>query len=115
MLMFFIRNFYSLSEANFHGFYTTITAISNTGFSLDNDSLALYSQDYFIQMVVMLLIIFGAIGFPVLIEVKHYLLSWKNRKRIFRFSLFTKVTTTTFFALVILVTLNIYLIDMNGF
>ena len=112
---YFLRYFSSVSEAYFHGFFTTITAISNTGFSLDNDSLALYSQDYFIQMVVMLLIIFGAIGFPVLIEVKHYLLSWKNRKRIFRFSLFTKVTTTTFFALVILGTLNIYLIDMNGF
>ena len=40
-----------------------------------------------------MLIILGAIGFPVLIEVKDFLLS-KERK--FSFSLFTKLTSVTF-------------------
>ena len=112
---YFLRYYSSVSEAYFHGFFTTITAISNAGFSLHDDSLTNYSNDYFIQCIVMLLIIFGAIGFPVLIEIKRYLFMPKKKKHIFRFSLFTKVTTTTFFALVIIGTIFIYFIDINGF
>ena len=105
----------SVSEAYFQGYFTTITAMSNTGFSLDNNSLVMYSHDYFIQLVVMFLIVFGAIGFPVLIELKHFLFTRKQEKRSFRFSLFTKVTTTTFGGLIIIGSLFIYLIDMSGF
>lgn len=112
---YFLKYFPTASEAYFQGFFTTITSISNAGFSLDNNSLALYSHDYFIQCVVMLLIIFGAIGFPVLIEVKHYLFTRRKQKRTFRFSLFTKVTSTTFFSLIVIGALSIYLIDINGF
>src|SRR5699024_4521253 len=57
----------------------------------------------------------GAIGFPVLIEVKSFLFSRKNTKRKFRFSLFTKVTTITYFVLVILGTIGIFLMDIRGF
>ncbi len=49
----------------------------------------------FQKMIHMLLIILGAIGFPVLMEVKQFLS--KRRQQLFRFSLFTKLTTTTFF------------------
>lgn len=48
-------------------------------------------------MIHMLLIILGAIGFPVLMEVKQFLS--KRRQQLFRFSLFTKLTTTTFLRL----------------
>lgn len=103
-------------EAFIHGFFGTISAISNAGFSIENDSLISYSQDYFVQSIFMILIIFGAIGFPVLIEVKayfHRLFSPSERR--FRFSLFTKLTTVTFFALIILGTIIIYLIDYKRF
>lgn len=112
----YFLNFYSTAgEAYFQGFFSTISAISNAGFGLENDSLAGYSHDYFVQSVIMLLIIFGAIGFPVLIELKSFLFSRRKTKRRFRFSLFTKVTTTTFFFLVVFGSICIYLIDINGF
>ena len=41
----------------------------------------------------MFLIVLGSIGFPVLLELKAYI---KNRVTNFRFSLFTKITTTTY-------------------
>src|SRR5699024_5496485 len=80
----------------FNGFFMTITALSNQGFSLDDHSLAMYHHDYFIQTIVMCLIIFGAIGFPVILELKHFIFKRKKSKLMFRFSLFTKVTTITF-------------------
>src|SRR5699024_85962 len=79
------------------------------------DSLMIYQNDYFVQLIIMFLIIFGAIGFPVLIELKSFLFSRKKTKKYFRFSLFTKVTSTTFFFLILIVTIFIYLLDMKHF
>jgi|SRR5690625_157897 len=113
----FLKYFPTVSEAYLHGFFGTISAISNAGFSIENNSLINYSHDYFVQSIIMFLIIFGAIGFPVLIEIKAFLL-WnrkKKRNRRFRFSLFAKLTTTTFFILIIVGTILIYLLDMNHF
>src|SRR5699024_12711608 len=105
----------SAKEAYFQGFFSTISAISNAGFTLSNNSMAIYSNDYFVQSIIMFLIIFGAIGFPVLIELKHYIMLDKKAKRSFRFSLFTKVTRITFFSLIFVGTICIYAFDMFGF
>lgn len=67
-------------------FFSTISAISNGGFDITGSSLIPYKNDYFLQFYTIILIIFGAIGFPVLIEVKEYLFS-KKRNRVFFFVL----------------------------
>lgn len=82
---YYLRYFSDVKEAYFQGLFTTITAMSNAGFSLDPNSLAIYSHDYFVQLIVMFLIIFGAIGFPVIIEVKHYIMMRKKRNGNFVF------------------------------
>lgn len=112
---YFLRYFSSPFDAYYHGFFSTISAISNGGFSLFPNSLAPYKSDYFVQAVVMLLIIFGAIGFPVLIEVKQFLFRRRTSKQTAHFSLFTKVTTVTFFSLIIIGTLCIYVFDVTHF
>ncbi|MEI3604881.1 TrkH family potassium uptake protein [Pseudogracilibacillus sp. SE30717A] len=112
---YFMRYFPTPAEAYYNGFFSTISAISNGGFSLNNNSLAPYKDDYFVQFIIMLLIVFGAIGFPVLIELKQFILKKRKMKRKFRFSLFTKVTTTTFLVLIVLGAVFIYLIDSTGF
>lgn len=112
---YFLRYFPNPLDAYYHGFFSTISAISNGGFSLFSNSLEPYKHDYFVQSIVMLLIIFGAIGFPVLIEVKQFLFRRRTKKQTYRFSLFTKVTTVTFFSLIIIGTLCIYLFDVVHF
>src|SRR5690625_1125487 len=115
----FLSYFPSVGDAYLHGFFSTISAISNAGFSIENNSMMNFSHDYFVQSIMMFLIIFGAIGFPVLIEVKAFLLRYRKRNgerlRPYRFSLFTKLTTTTFFLLILVGTLFIVLIDINHF
>jgi Trk-type K+ transport system membrane component len=61
----------------------------------------------------MILLILGAIGFPVLIEVKEFLTHKGSLP--YRFSLFTKLTTFTFFILVIIGALFIFLLERNHF
>lgn len=112
---YYLKYFASPGEAFFNGYFTAISAISNAGFDLTNQSMIPYASDYFIQSIVMFLIIFGAIGFPVLIELKAFVLRKRQNREIHRFSLFFKVTTVTFFALVIIGAIGIYLLDMQSF
>lgn len=113
---YFYFNYYPVAkEAYLHGLFGTISAISNGGFDITGSSLLPYKNDYFIQLMNMLLIIFGAIGFPVLIEVKEYIRDRYRKKKPRRFSLFTKVTTITFFALIIVGAIMIYVIDARHY
>lgn len=100
-------------DAFLHGLFMSVSATTNTGFDLTGDSLRPYFDDYFIQTVTIVLVIFGAIGFPVLMEVKGFL---SREKKNFRFSLFTKITTITFGILLIFGTVMIFILEsFNSF
>ena len=73
MITAYIMRFYdTFGEALLNGMFMAVSATTNAGFSLTNESLIPYFNDYFLQSVTMILIILGAIGFPVLIEVKAF-------------------------------------------
>ncbi|WP_431029297.1 TrkH family potassium uptake protein [Lysinibacillus sp. LZ02] len=105
----FKRYFATWEDSIFHGVFAAISATTNGGFDITGMSLQPYHLDYFVQFVTMLLIVLGAIGFPVLIEVKTFLL---RRKKGFRFSLFTKITTATYAVLFVVGTFGILVIEM---
>ncbi len=97
-----------------HGFFASISATTNAGFDISDESLIRFSSDYFVQTVVMLLIIFGAIGFPVIVEIYEFFLSLREKRR-FHFTLFTKLTTSTFIILTVVGALFIFLLDSHNF
>jgi len=113
LTMYFTQYYDSLKEAFIHGIFTSVSATTNAGFDITGESLVPYHHDYFIQIITSILIVFGAIGFPVLIEVKEFL---SNKNKNFRFSLFTKLTTITYGILLVFGTIMIYLLEMfNSF
>src|SRR5699024_5866386 len=67
---YFLQYFPTAKEAYFQGFFGAISATTNGGFDITGQSLVLFKDDYFVQFINMLLIIFGAIGYPVLVEIK---------------------------------------------
>ena len=110
----YIMRFYdSFSEALLNGMFMSVSATTNAGFNIAGTSLAQYFNDYFVQTLTMILIILGAIGFPVLIEVKSY---FSKKVPHFRFSLFTKITTATFGFLLVFGTVMIFILEsMHSF
>ncbi|WP_082234361.1 TrkH family potassium uptake protein [Halobacillus massiliensis] len=110
----YFLQYYEPGEAYLQGFFGAVSAMTNGGFDITGASLIPFSNDYFVQFVNMILIISGAIGFPVLIEVKQYLYN-RNDLRTVQFSLFTKLTSFTFFALVIFGAVMIYILEFNQF
>ncbi|MEH7387997.1 TrkH family potassium uptake protein [Bacillus sp. JJ1521] len=110
--LYFIPFFDTWQEAFIHGIFAAVSATTNAGFDITGSSLIPFANDYFVQFITIILIILGAIGFPVLVEIKDFLLNKKGR---YRFSLFTKLTTVTFLSLVVFGTLMILLLELNHF
>ncbi|MFC3212378.1 TrkH family potassium uptake protein [Planomicrobium okeanokoites] len=99
--IYFLDFFDTWQEALLQGYFGAISATTNAGFDITGTSLVPFAGDYFVQTVNMTLLILGAIGFPVLIELQDFLWGDQSRgKRSNSFSLFTKLTVTTFFALI---------------
>jgi Trk-type K+ transport system membrane component len=109
----FLGYYSTWQDAYLHGLFASISATTNAGFDITGRSLAPFADDYFVQSINILLMTLGAIGFPVLMETKNYLAT-KN-KELFRFSLFTKITSVTFAALLIGGTLLILLLEANHY
>ena len=114
LLTAYMMRFYdTFSEAFLMGLFMAVSATTNAGFDITGESLVPYFNDYFVQSVTMILIILGAIGFPVLIEVKSY---FSKKVPHFRFSLFTKITTVTFGFLLFWGTVMIFILEsFNSF
>ncbi|SFB07583.1 Trk-type K+ transport system, membrane component [Lentibacillus halodurans] len=113
---YFLHYFDTWQEALLQGFFGAVSATTNAGFDITGSSLMPFAHDYFVQFINMILLILGAIGFPVLIELKALLSSrgdslYPNH----HFSLFTKLTSVTFFSLLAAGWGLIYFFERNAF
>ncbi|MCL0081410.1 TrkH family potassium uptake protein, partial [Peptococcaceae bacterium] len=93
---FYLNYDYALTTAFKLGLFHAMSGFTNAGFDLFGNSLQGFPTDYFLHAVIGILIILGAIGFPVLMEVKSWLLKQRHR-----FTVFTKVSLITYFALLV--------------
>ena len=108
---YFLQYFPTWQEAYLQGFFASVSATTNAGFDITGKSLIPFADDYFVLTLNLVLFIIGSIGFPVLIEVSQWLR--KKGKMPFRFSLFTKLTTVTFFILIVIGFIFIYLFEYS--
>jgi potassium uptake TrkH family protein len=105
---YFIRYFDTIGEAYYQGAFASLSAFTNAGFDVTGESLIPFANDYYVQLVVILLIFAGAIGFPVLLELREY---FSKKDPNFKFSLFTKISTTTYFAVFLVGVIGIWALE----
>lgn len=111
---YFAEHHLDLVDSLFHGFYQSISAVTNSGFDVTGESVTPYKNDFFFLPILMLLIMIGGIGFPVLMEVKEWLFYRRdNHKLPFRFSLFSRLAISIYIVLFIVGTILIYLLEKN--
>lgn len=111
---YFFTYFPTWQEAYLQGLFAAVSATTNAGFDITGSSLIPFANDYFVQSVNIILLTLGAIGFPVLIEVKDFVKNLKKKQRS-HFSLYTKLTSLTFFSLMIFGTIMILILERNHF
>lgn len=76
----------SFGSALYEGLFHAVSAFNNGGFALFSDSVARYVSDPYICVPIGLAVIFGSLGFPVLLELRKELFRPKD------WSLHTKLT-----------------------
>jgi trk system potassium uptake protein len=105
-----------IPSAIWHGTFHSISAFNNGGFSLYSDSMMSFNKDLFIIAPVMIAVIVGGLGFPVLIELHERI--WKlNRQpngKPRRFSLHTRLTLAASAVLLAAGSLFIGLLEWNN-
>ncbi|GAA1382422.1 TrkH family potassium uptake protein [Peribacillus frigoritolerans] len=110
---YFLKYFPTWQEAYLQGFFASVSATTNAGFDITGKSLIPFANDYFVLTLNIILFIIGSLGFPVLMEVSQWLRH--KGKMPFRFSLFTKITTATFFILIVIGAILIYLFEYSHY
>ncbi|MEY4499838.1 MAG: hypothetical protein RL319_826, partial [Actinomycetota bacterium] len=84
---FLVKHGYNFGDALWNGFFHSVSAFNNVGFSLFSDSLMQFNTDYVIMLTISIQVILGSVGFPVLLEVgRHIYKSAKDRKIKTRFA-----------------------------
>ena len=95
----FLSEGFEFRKAIYYGFFHSISAFCNAGFSLFSNSLESFSGNPFIYMPIAFLVILGGLGFIVLKEVKTVL--W-GKKKLMNIGLHSKIVLVTSFALTVL-------------
>lgn len=111
-ISYFLMQSNDFSYALLHGSFLSVSATTNGGLDLFKNSLTGYDGNWFIQIPVMCQIILGAIGYPVLVEIKNFC---SKKSPGFRFSLFTKVATSTYGILLLIGALIIYILESTKY
>ena len=106
---------YGLRYGLWLSIFHSISAWNNAGFSLFKDNLMGYQSSFQVLMTISFLIIFGGIGYQVIIETFLWLRDRLIRKsRRVLFSLNFKVVTSTTLALLIIGTVAILLTELRN-
>lgn len=104
---------YTLTSAIWFAYFHAVSAINNAGIDNTGDSLVPFVDDYFIQYVIIALIIIGGIGFPVLYDLKKGIQK-RLKKESYRYSIITKFTLVSYFGLLILGFILVMFVERNN-
>jgi len=98
---------YPLRASLYLGLFHSISAFNNAGFALFSNSMETFVADIPINIIMMVLIIIGGIGYPVLSEI----LTRGRRKK---FSLHAKIIFVTTVFLILLGAVMFFLMEFNN-
>lgn len=98
-----------LKKAVYYGLFHSISAFNNAGFDLMGNfrSLTGYVSDWVVNLVIMGLIIFGGLGFYVLLDIYEH-------RHFNKFTLHSKIVITITLLLIAIGTLLIFLFEYNN-
>ena len=106
---------YGWSQGLWYSIFHSISAWNNAGFSLFSDSLVSYRSSWAIHLIIPGLVIFGGIGYQVIIEMYLWLDNvFKRKPERFCFSLNFKVVVSTTILLLVVGTIALFLTELNN-
>lgn len=89
---------FGVLQGLWYGYFHVTAALTNGGFDLFGNSLQGFRYDYTFQILIMIVIVIGGLGFPILVDIYEFIKA-KYYKKPYLISLFTKISLTTTFVL----------------
>jgi trk system potassium uptake protein TrkH len=109
------RGEYGAGQSLWLSVFHSVSAFNNAGFSLFFDNIIGYQDHLWINLIISLLIIFGGLGYEVIVEMFMGLRAYlKGNPRRLNFSLNYKIVTSTTLVLLILGTLALFATEFNN-
>jgi trk system potassium uptake protein TrkH len=109
------RGEYGAGQSLWLSVFHSVSAFNNAGFSLFFDNIIGYQDHLWINLIISLLIIFGGLGYEVIVEMFMGLRAYlKGNPRHLNFSLNYKIVTSTTLVLLILGTLALFATEFNN-
>lgn len=108
---------YVRSPSSFHPFsalFHAVSAFCNAGFALFSDNLMAWRGDFFVNIVIMALIILGGIGFSVLVELGSWTGKRLRRQSVRPITWYCRVVINTSLMLILIGGLSIYVAEYIG-
>jgi trk system potassium uptake protein TrkH len=106
---------HGFNEGLWSSIFHSVNAFNNAGFSLYSDNLMGYVDSPLVNLVITGLIVFGGIGYQVIMEMYLWLRDMLSKKiTCIIFSLNFKVVTSTTFLLLIVGTLAFFITEFNN-
>lgn len=100
---------YGYPDGIFNSIFLSVSAFCNAGFdTIGTTSLVKYATDIYVNVIIMILIILGGLGFIVWFEVINF-----NKKKIKTFSLHTRIVLITTIILIISGTMFFFVSEYN--
>jgi trk system potassium uptake protein TrkH len=96
-------------DAVYLGVFHAVSAYNNAGFALYSDSLISFATDPFILIPIIVAVVIGGLGFPVIAEVLR-----RRERRGRRWSLHTRITVLTYGGLIAVGTLAVTLAEWRN-
>ncbi len=110
----FLFQSFSPGDAAYAAVFHSISAFCNAGFSIFSDSLMGFTQNYWVLGTVMGLIVFGGLGFPVLMNLSGFRLRPLSGKHpLHRFTVQTRIVLFLSISLIALGTVIYLLLEWN--
>jgi trk system potassium uptake protein TrkH len=109
------RGEYGAGQSLWLSVFHSVSAFNNAGFSLFFDNIIGYQDHLWINLIISLLIIFGGLGYEVIVEMFMGLRAYlKGNPRRLNFSLNYKIVTSTTLVLLILGTFALFATEFNN-
>lgn len=111
-----VQRFESAGQTAWFALFHSVAAFTNAGFSLFSDNLIGFKHDFFVQFVITTLTICGGIGFLVAFELEEYIRRkfFAPKQSSFVLSVQTKLALVTTFALIVVGTVLIFVLERSG-
>lgn len=98
----------------YQGIFASISTVNNAGFDiLRGNSLQMFEGDYFMQILTMLCLIIGGLGFPFFCDIKNFI-DCKKEKKKFHLSYFSKFILRIYFSITLMAIFAILLIELTS-